>query len=255
MGKKILVQRRGRGSPTFRAASHKRHGDARFFPFFAEEQRKDVIKYKVVDLIHEPGRGTPLAKIVHLESGKTTWLPAVEGMHVGQIIEEGPNASLHPGNILPLAKIPEGMPICNIERIPGSGGDFARASGARATISSRQGDRIFIKLPSRKTHVLPDKCRAMIGIIAAGGRTELPFLKAGKKYHLMHAKGHKYPKSRGVAMNPVSHPYGGGAHQHPGKPTTTSRHAPPGRKVGLIAARRTGRRRGKQQVETKRKKK
>lgn len=207
-----------------------------------------MVRYRVVDLVHEPGRGTPLAKVVHQESGKETWLPAVEGMHVGQIIEEGPNAALHPGNILPLASIPEGMPICNVERVPGSGGDYARASGARATIASRQGNRVFLRLPSRKTHILPDQCRAMIGIIAAGGRTELPFLKAGKKYHLMHAKGHKYPKVRGVAMNPVSHPFGGGAHQHPGKPTTTSRHAPPGRKVGLIAARRTGRRRGKKQV-------
>ena len=86
----------------------------------------------------------------------------------------------------------------------------------------------------------------MIGIISAGGRPDRPFLKAGFKRSFMRAKGHKaFPVVRGVAMNIVSHPFGGGAHQGPGQPTTVSRNAPPGRKVGLIAARRTGPRRGR----------
>jgi len=99
----------------------------------------------------------------------------------------------------------------------------------------------MVKLPSGATKLLKDACRATIGVVAGGGRIEKPFLKAGKKFHWMRAKGHKYPRVRGVAMNACSHPFGGGRHQHPGKPTTVSRHAPPGRKVGHIAARMTGR--------------
>ena len=83
-------------------------------------------------------------------------------------------------------------------------------------------------------------CRATIGVVAGGGRKEKPFVKAGKKYHAMKAKAIKWPRVRGVAMNAVDHPFGGGRHQHTGKPTTVSRRMPPGRKVGHIAARRTG---------------
>ncbi|CAF5121032.1 unnamed protein product, partial [Rotaria magnacalcarata] len=86
-------------------------------------------------------------------------------------------------------------------------------------------------------------------IVAGGGRIDKPILKAGRSYHKFKAKRKSWPKVRGVAMNPVDHPFGGGNHQHIGKPSTVSRYAPPGRKVGLIAARRTGRIRGTVQVK------
>lgn len=86
--------------------------------------------------------------------------------------------------------------------------------------------------------------RATIGIVAGGGRIDKPLLKAGNAYHKYKAKRNCWPRVRGVAMNPVDHPHGGGNHQHVGHPTTVSRHAPPGQKVGLIAARRTGLLRG-----------
>jgi len=84
----------------------------------------------------------------------------------------------------------------------------------------------------------------MIGVVAGGGRIDKPLLKAGNAYWKYKAKRNCWPKVRGVAMNPVDHPHGGGNHQHVGHPTTVSRMAPPGQKVGLIAARRTGRLRG-----------
>ncbi|TET30279.1 MAG: 50S ribosomal protein L2, partial [Candidatus Heimdallarchaeota archaeon] len=84
------------------------------------------------------------------------------------------------------------------------------------------------------------RSRATIGVVAGGGRTEKPFLKAGAKYHHLRAKGHKYPRVRGNAMNAVSHPHGGGSSTR-----TVSRNAPPGAKVGLIAARQSGRKRGR----------
>lgn len=101
-----------------------------------------------------------------------------------------------------------------------------------------------IKLPSGAKKIVPSGCRAMIGQVAGGGRTEKPMLKAGNAYHKFRVKRNCWPKVRGVAMNPVEHPHGGGNHQHIGHASTVRRDAPPGQKVGLIAARRTGRLRG-----------
>ena len=95
-------------------------------------------------------------------------------------------------------------------------------------------------MPSGELKYLNPNCRASIGVVAGGGRKDKPFLKAGKKWHAYKAKGKKFMTVRGVAMNAVDHPHGGGNRQHPGRPTTVSRHAPAGRKVGSIAAKRTG---------------
>ena len=104
--------------------------------------------------------------------------------------------------------------------------------------------RTRVKLPSGSKKVLPSANRAMIGIVAGGGRTDKKLLKAGRAYHKYRVKRNCWPKVRGVAMNPVEHPHGGGNHQHIGKASTVSRDKTPGRKVGLIAARRTGLLRG-----------
>ena len=88
--------------------------------------------------------------------------------------------------------------------------------------------------------VISSRCRATVGIVAGGGRIDKPFLKAGRKFHAMRAKRNSWPRTRGVAMNPVDHPHGGGNHQHIGHASTMARDAPAGQKAGLIAARRTG---------------
>jgi len=239
MGKKILVQRRGRGTSQFRASSHKRVARAKYKRY--PDQIPTLVTAQIVDFVHEPGRGGPLAKLKY-NDGSVIYLPAVEGTHVGQIIEEGTNASIKIGNILPLSDIPDGMPVCNVERRPGDGGSIARASGAFATIVSHSETRINLQTPSKEFRQTFLSSRATIGIVAGGGRTEKPFLKAGTRYHAKKSKGHTFPRVRGVAMSAYAHPFGGGAHQGPHKPKTVSRHAPPGRKVGAIAARRTGRR-------------
>merc|ERR1712207_90625 len=101
--------------------------------------------------------------------------------------------------------------------------------------------RTRVKLPSGSKKVVPSANRAMVGIVAGGGRIDKPMLKAGRAYHKYKVKRNCWPKVSGVCMNPVEHPHGGGNHQHVGKPTTVGRFRTPGRKVGLIAARRTGR--------------
>jgi large subunit ribosomal protein L8e len=147
--------------------------------------------------------------------------------------------------------MPEGTVICNVERKPGDRGSVARCSGNYATIIGHNVDdaKTKLRLPSGAKKTLSSDVRAMVGIVAGGGRIDKPILKAGVAYHKYKAKRHCWPKVRGVAMNPVDHPHGGGNHQHVGHPTTVRRGAPPGQKVGLIAARRTGRLRGSKKDE------
>ncbi|MFX0162387.1 MAG: 50S ribosomal protein L2 [Candidatus Hodarchaeota archaeon] len=244
MGKRILAQRRGRGSPSFRASSHGRKASAKYI-FFGEQETKKPITGEILKFIHDPGRGTPLA-LIRYENGEKTLIPAIEGTYEGQKIEQGTNAPLNIGNTLPLHMIPEGTPVCNIEIKQGDGGKIVRASGTTATVQTHTPTLTIIQLPSGALKEVSKNARATIGVIAAGGRTEKPFIKAGRKHAWYKSKGAKiYPKVRGVAMSPVSHPHGGGAHQHIGHPSTVSRHSPPGRKVGLIAARRAGRKKRK----------
>ncbi len=244
MGKRILVQRRGRGSPVFRSLSHRRKGKARYLAL-TEKEQIDKIEFRIIDFVHERGRGLPLM-LVKYENGDECFLPAPEGVYVGQKLKQGDKATLEVGNILPIRNIPEGIWVCNVEMRPGDGGTLCRASGSHGQIRSQTKEGTVIQLPSRHVRTIHSDARAMIGVIAAGGRSDRPFLKAGLKRAFMRAKGHKaFPNVRGVAMNIVSHPHGGGAHQGPGGPTTVSRNAPPGRKVGLIAARRTGPRKGR----------
>lgn len=243
MGKRILVQRRGRGSPTFRAATHKRVAPAKYPNLASMDLMNRVLKAQVIELVHDPGRGAPLAYI-ELETGERFYTVAVEGLREGQIVEIGGKASVNIGNILPIGVIPEGTMVCNIELLPSDGGKLVRSSGAYATILSHTPEGTLIALPSGKTRYINDQCLATIGIVAGSGRIEKPFVKAGKKYHWMKAKGHKYPRVRGRAMIAALHPFGSGRRSAK-RPTAVSRNAPPGAKVGQIAAKRTGRKKRK----------
>ncbi|KON29407.1 50S ribosomal protein L2, partial [miscellaneous Crenarchaeota group-1 archaeon SG8-32-1] len=198
MGKRIRVQRRGRGSSTFRASTHKRVAPVKYPPVSVTEN-KTVINGQVKGIIHDPGRGSPMVA-VKLETGDTYFSVVPEGVYEGQPTQIGNEAVIDIGNVLPIGKIPEGTMVCNIELSPGDGGKMVRASGAYATIISHTSDRTIIKLPSKRSKYINNNCRATIGVIAAAGRTEKPFLKAGAKHHLMKAKGHMYPRTRGIAM-------------------------------------------------------
>jgi len=239
LGKRIRVQRRGRGSSTFRASTHKRVAPVQYPPMSAKHQ-EGVINGQVKDIIHDPGRGSPMVAI-KLETGETYYSVVPEGVYEGQPTQIGGEASVEIGNVLPLGKIPEGTMVCNIELSPGDGGKMVRSSGAYATVVTHTPDGTIVKLPSKRTKYVNDLCRATIGIISGAGRTEKPFLKAGTKFHLMKAKGHMYPRTRGRAMIAASHPYGS-SKKGGRKVTTVSRNAPPGKKVGLIAARSAGNR-------------
>ena len=146
------------------------------------------------------------------------------------------------GNILPLKSLPEGTSIYNIESNPGDGGKFVRASGTFARIVTKMEKGIVVELPSSKRRTFLPECRAIIGNVAGSGRIEKPFLKAGTRFYAMRAKNKYWPIVSGTSMNSVSHPFGGSSSHAKGIPTQSSRNSPPGRKVGKIAPKRTGRR-------------
>jgi large subunit ribosomal protein L2 len=236
MGRRIQGQRRGRGTSTFRAPSHRYKADLSH----RTVEDDDLVSGTVVGIEHDPARSAPLAD-VEFDDGDRRLVLAPEGVGVGERLQIGVSAEIKPGNTLPLAEIPEGVPICNVEANPGDGGKFARASGVNARLLTHDRSVAVVKLPSDEMKRLDPQCRATIGVVAGGGRTDKPMVKAGNKHHKMKARGTKWPNVRGVAMNAVDHPFGGGGRQHPGKPKSISRDAPPGRKVGDISSRRTGR--------------
>jgi large subunit ribosomal protein L8e len=250
MGRIVRGQRKGRrGNLVFRAVTKHRKGSAKLRVVdFAE--RHGYIKGLVKEIVHDSGRGAPLAKVVFRDAYKyktnKELFVAVEGLHTGQFIYCGNSAQLAVGNVMPLGKMPEGTEVSMVEDKFADRGTLSRASGTSCIVvgHSEDGKKTMVKLPSGTRKKLSSRNRAIVGIIAGGGRIDKPVLKAGNNFHKFRVKRNNWPRVRGVAMNPVEHPHGGGNHQHVGHPTTTCRSAPSGQKVGLIAARRTGLLRG-----------
>merc|ERR1712127_486029 len=212
-------QRKGAGS-VFTARSKGRQGAAKFRSLDYAE-RNGFVKGLVKDICHDPGRGAPIAKVQFRDPYK-------------------------------YRKVTETI-VCQLEEKSGDRGKIAKASGGYCTIVAHNTDtgKTRVKLPSGIKKLYRSQNRAMLGLVAGGGRIDKPMLKAGRAYHKFRVKRNCWPKVRGVAKNPVEHPHGGGNHQHIGKPSTVRRDASPGKKVGLVAARRTGRIRGTRIINNK----
>lgn len=237
MGKRLIQQARGKGSMTYRAPSHRYKGSSTY-------SKKENTKVKILDFIHCPAHSAPLAKVTD-PTKKSVFLIAAEGIKVGEEIQYSPTAEIKSGNILQLKNIPEGTKIFNIESQPGDDGKFCRSAGAFARVVAKIKNKVVVQFPSKKQKEFPQDCKASIGIVAGGGISEKPILKAGIKMKMKRARNKLYPRSGATSMNAVDHPFGGTTSSHKGKPTVTPRGAPPGRKVGLLRATRTGRRKGK----------
>ena len=245
MGKRPLVRRRGRGGMQFRAATTGKLFPAKYPRFGLSEQREG----QVVDLVHERGRDAPLAK-VRFDDGSSSYIPAILGTRIGSKIQFGLKSGISPGNVISIQNIPDGTIVSNIEKHFGDGGTIVKSAGTSATVFSHSSEGVTIKLPSGKFTTLNPQNRAMIGILAGGGAGDRPFMRAGNAWRRKRSKGQKYPIVRGVAQAVYVHPHGGGRHQHVGRSSTVSRNAPPGRKVGSIAARKTGRSRIKERQDS-----
>lgn len=225
MGKRIIPQRRGRGTSTYRSPSHRHKGVPRYPRGVSGEG-------VITDIFHAPGRTTPMASVKFAQVKSLMLVP--EGLRVNQIINIGPGSAIELGNTLPLDEIPEGTLVFNIEGKEGDGGKFVRTAGTSATVITR-GKKTIVQMPSGAFKSFDKKCMATVGILANTGRTEKPFAKAGKKFHCYRSKAKRSKKVKGIAMNAVNHPHGGGGHPHVGTQSSPSYNAPPGRKVGNIA--------------------
>jgi len=234
MGRVIRNQRKSGG--IFRAHQKHRIAPAKIRALDYAE-RNGYLRGLVKDIVHEPGRGAPLALVVFRDPYsyklRTETFIATEGLSTGSFLYVGKKASLAVGNVLPVGQLPEGTIVCNVEEKPGDRGALARTSGNYATIIGHdpEAGKTRIRLPSGAKKTVLSRARGTVGIVAGGGRIDKPLLKAGRAFHKYRVKRNCWPKTRGVAMNPVDHPHGGGNHQHIGKASTVRRDAVPGQKV------------------------
>ncbi|KAK3808317.1 MAG: 60S ribosomal protein L8-like protein, partial [Benniella sp.] len=206
MGRVIRAQRKGPGG-IFKAHTRLRKGAAKLRSLDYAE-RTGYIRGIVKEVIHDPGRGAPLAKVQFRDPYRyklrTETFIATEGTYTGQFIYCGKKAALNIGNVLPLGSMPEGTVVCNVEESAGDRGALARTSGGYATVIGHNPDdgKTRIKLPSGAKKVVFSNARATVGIVAGGGRIDKPLLKAGRAFHKFRVKRNSWPKTRGVAMNP-----------------------------------------------------
>ena len=229
MGKRIITQARGKGSHTYKVKR-------KAFRFKIKYPPKISGEGTIIKLVDSGGHTAPLAKIKY-SKGKF-YIPAFKGAFEGQQITfEG--TKVKEGNILRLRDLPIKTPVYNIESKPGDGGLFIRSGGNSGFVSKTIGEDVFVIMPSKKEKKFNKKCRVIVGVIAGAGRLDKPVLKAGKQHHIKRSKGKLWPRTSAVKMNAIDHPFGSGRAKNP-KSKIAKRNAPPGRKVGLLRPRRTG---------------
>lgn len=234
MGKRIIAQRRGRGTSTYKAQSHRYLAEA----FHRSLPEGEVARGVIKDIAHDPGRNAPLG-LVQWEDGIVQPMIMSAGLMVGDEVLAGEKAEIRPGNTMLISQIPEGTAIFNVEGRPGDGGCFIRSSGGYGTVVSHDVDKTVVQLPSKRFKALNPRCKATIGVVAGGGRLDKPLGKAGIAHKKLRARGKLYPRTSADSMNAVDHKFGG---TNKGVPYTRKRSAPPGAKVGSFGAKRTGKR-------------
>lgn len=234
MGKKLRQQRRGKGSIAYRKLPHTFDVNVSYGNALADDKYGEI-----TNIFNHTGHNAPIMEVIYDNFSKGTLL-APEGIKIGDKLHIGPAPAFSIGSVVKLKDVPEGVAIYNIEKIPGDGGRYAKSAGEAAYVSAHLGGMASVVLPSKNVINLSEECMAQLGVVAGGGITEQPLVKAGKSFYILKVRNTIWPRNRGVKMNAVDHPFGGKQH-HKGRSSMTSRNAPPGRKVGNIAARRVGR--------------
>jgi large subunit ribosomal protein L2 len=230
MAKRIIVQRRGRGTNTYKAKR-------KAFRFLLKYPKNLSGEGTVVKLFNSSAHTAPLAKI--RSESEEFYIPAFNGMVEGQKISF--DKGISDGNILRLKDIPIKTKIYNLESRPKDGGKFIRTGGNFAVVNRIIGEDVFVLMPSKKEKKFNPDCRATIGVAAGAGRLDKPIVKAGKQYYIKKTKNKLWPRTSAVKMNAIDHPFGSGRGKNP-KSKIAKRNAPPGKKVGLVRPRRTGKR-------------
>ena len=235
MGKRITQQARGKGSLTFKVRPR-----AYRYKITYSSLRSSG-KAKIIKLFNSQGHSAPLVKI---KIGKEIFLnPAASGIYEGQEIlinEEREKKIPEIGDILKLKDIPQGTKVFNIEIVPGAGGKYLRSAGCSGVLINND-KQTEIQIKRRKIK-LNENCRATVGIAAGEGRLIKPIIKAGKKHHMMLSKGRKWHRTSPVKVNAVDHPFGNTRSARKARNKGASKNAPPGRKVGSLWPKRTGKR-------------
>ena len=236
MGKRITQQARGKGSLTFRVKP-KAYRYKINYPSL-----KIKGKAKIIKLFNSSAHSTPLVKIQ--VDGKCSFIcPAASEVYEGQEIEicsRKEADKIQAGDIMKLKNIPQGTKVFNIEKNPGKGGEILRSSGCSGIIMNKDEKTVEILIKRRKLRLNKD-CRAIIGVAAGDGRLIKPIIKAGKKHYMMKAKGRKWHRTSAVKVNALDHPFGGGRGKRI-KSKIAKRNSPPGRKVGHLRPKQTGKR-------------
>ena len=231
MGKRIIQQARGKGSHTYRV----RRKAFSIKPSYTVDLKQES-EWEVVKLINSAGHTCPIAKLKNKEN-KIFYNLAAKGIYEGQKMNFGGHEN---GDVAVIGDLKNTTTVFNIESHPGDGGKLVRSGGNFATITNKKGNQVILRMPSKKERTFNAKCRATVGACAGHGRLEKPILKAGKKYHIKKAKSKLWPRTSAVAMNAIDHPFGSGRGKRV-KSKIAKRNAPPGRKVGHLRPRRTGR--------------
>jgi large subunit ribosomal protein L2 len=236
----------GRNSKGRVTARHRGGGAKRRYRKIDFKRTKDGIPAKVASIEYDPNRSASIA-LLNYADGEKRYILAPQGLRIGAEVVSGEGADIAPGNSLSLARIPTGTVVHNVELIPGQGGKLGRSAGTAIQVVAKEGPMVSLRLPSSEVRMVRGECRATVGTISNAEHQNVKIGKAGRNRH----KG-KRPQSRGVAMNPVDHPHGGGeAHHTPGghpvtpwgKPTLGYRTRKKGKRSDALIVR--GRRRGK----------
>lgn len=228
----------GRNSRGRITSRHIGGGHKRAYRRIDFKRNKLSVPAVVNSIEYDPNRSARIA-LLHYADGEKRYILSPNGLQVGDQLVAGPQAPIRVGNALPLENMPLGSTIHNVELQPGKGGQLGRSAGVEIQLMAKDGRFATLQLPSGERRLVPLVCYATLGQVGNLEHENVVLGKAGRSRW----KGRR-PKVRGVAMNPVEHPHGGGNHQHIGHASTSRRDAPAGRKVGMIAARRTGRVKG-----------
>lgn len=193
---------------------HRGGGVKRKYRIIDFKRNKDGIPAKVAGIEYDPNRSANIA-LLHYADGEKRYIIAPNGLKDGDMVMSGPDADIKVGNALPLANIPLGTVIHNIELTPGKGGQLARAAGNSAQLMAKEGKYAHVKLPSGEARLILLASKATIGQVGNLDHENITIGKAGRKRHM----GFR-PTVRGSVMNPVDHPHGGGEGRAPiGKPS------------------------------------
>src|SRR5947209_5671749 len=203
----------GRNTHGRKTSRHRGGGNKRRYRRIDFKRRKDGVPAQVAAIEYDPNRSSDIA-LLHYADGEKSYILAPQRLRVGATVQSGESVEIAPGNCLPLARMPVGTVVHNVELQPGRGGQMGRAAGAAIQLMAKEAGMATLRLPSGEMRMVRTECRATVGAIGNADHQNVKVGKAGRKRHM----GVR-PQTRGTAMNPVDHPHGGGEGS-----TTAGRH-------------------------------